>query len=287
MSPSRHVVWMFEELYREIKGSYDIRRAELENLIVDHELIREGWKLHFVVDFYQIFTFAFPLGLEEISLLQNERERSRVAMMQAARAFVFYGLKVCPYPVLISPYAIELRNWLSLVLSKGHDTVLATTAIRDWGQSLLTKEQRELINKAISWYKLPNREEKLPPELLSQMMDLVDKKFLDMYFLISGAMIEGIRILRDLYRGKESRLQGAHRRWKNYDEMTREVRGGHSSSWYPRFAKIRRARTIPNIRDALAIEIVMALNHHLMKKKKKLCYWFQTQKLCMKYSMKG
>lgn len=266
MKSGKNEAWKFEKLYGELKRFYDTRYIELENAIMDHELMKDDWTIHFVVDYCQVLLFAFPLGLERISF-PDEKERSRVATMQAARAFVFYGLEHCPQPVLIPPYATELRNWLSIILSKSQESALKIDAIQNWGRSLLSEEERKLIDKANEWYKLPSEERKLLPELTSQMIALVNKKFLDMYFLISGAMVKGIRIMRSMYRGEKPCLQMAYRRWKNYDEMTKNVKKGYSSSWYSLFSKIRSGRTIPNINDALAIEIVMALNDNLMKNK--------------------
>ena len=267
MSPHRHQVGRFERLFQEIKRFYDIRKTELENVIIDHELLEEEWTIHFVVDYYQVLTFAFPLGLEQVSSLDDERARSHFAMKQAARAFVFYGLKYTPNPVLIPPYATELRNWLSAVLSRGQESVLRIRAIQNWGMSLLNEEEKELIERANELYELKNEEGQLLSQLTSALITLVNKKFLDMYFLISGAMIEGVMMMRNLYQGEDPRLQMAHRRWANYDKMTKDILKGYSSEWYQLFSKIRIDRTISNINDALAIEIVMALNKYLMKNK--------------------
>ena len=265
MSPHRHQVRRFEKLFQGIKRFYDIRKTELENVIIDHELLKDNWTIHFVVDYYQVLTFAFPLGLEQISSLDDERARSRSAMKQAARAFVFYGLKYTPNPVLIPPYATELRNWLSAVLSGGQESVLRIRAIQNWGRSLLDEEEKKLIDRANELYELKNEERKLLSQLTSSLITLVNKKFLDMYFLVSGTMIDGVRIMRNLYYGEDPRLQMAHKRWINYDEMTKDILKGYSSEWYQLFSKLRSGRTIPNISDALAIEIVMALNKHLIK----------------------
>lgn len=266
MKTENHRVPEFEELYTEMKQFYDTRSFELDNVITDLELIKDGWTLHFVVDFYQVFTLAFPLGWGRVSLV-DEKERARIATKQAARAFVFYGIKYCPHPVLIPPYATELKNWLSIVISKGQDMKLTLEALHNWGRSLLSEEEKKLIDETNELYSQSGEGETISPRHIPQLMDLVNKKFLDMYFFVSGAMVEGIEMVRNLYRGEKPRLEMAHERWKDYGVMTKDIQKGFDSKWYALFSKMRSGRTVPNIRDAMAIEIVMALNHHLMKNK--------------------
>ncbi|KYK35266.1 MAG: hypothetical protein HXS46_05840 [Theionarchaea archaeon] len=266
MSTENHQVLEFEELYKEMKQFYDTRNFELDNVITDLELIKDGWTLHFVVDFYQVFTFAFPLGWEKISLI-DEKERAHSATRQAARAFVFYGIKYCPHPVLIPPYATELKNWLSIVISKEHEMKLTLDALNNWGRSLLSEEEKKLIDEANEYYSQSGEKEAIPPGFTSQLTNLVNRKFLDMYFFVSGAMVEGIEMVRNLYRGENPRLEMAHERWKDYKAMTKDIQKGFDSKWYALFSKMRSGRTIPNIRDAMAIEIVMALNNSLIQNK--------------------
>ncbi|MGD2251169.1 MAG: hypothetical protein PVF58_22450 [Candidatus Methanofastidiosia archaeon] len=266
MNTENHQVLEFEGLYKEMKQFYDTRSFELDNVITDLELIKDGWTLHFVVDFYQVFNFAFPLGWEKISLI-NDKERASIAIKQAARAFVFYGKKYCVRPVLIPPYATELKNWLSIVISKDHDMKLTMEALRNWGRSLLSEDEKKLIDKANKLYSRSDERESLDPVLISQLMDLVNKKFLDMYLFVSGAMVEGIEMIRNLYRGENPRLEMAHKRWENYNVMIKDIQEITNSKWYSLFSKMRSDRTIPNIQDAMAIEIVMALNRHLIQEK--------------------
>lgn len=267
MNSESHDIWKFKELYEDMKTFYDIRKVELEKVITDLELIRDGWKIHFVVDFYQVFKFAFPLGLEKVSRIRNDQERAHVSMMQAARAFVFYGLRYVPPPVLIPPYLLELKNNLSAITSRILESTLEMAAVKEWGSSLITQEEKGLIDNINIWYETGDKKGKLPQKLESELLGLIDRKFLDMYFLLSGTLIDGVKAIHNLYRGKETHLQTAYERWKNYSKMTENIGKDIYSIWYLLFSKIRRDRYLQNIRDSVAIETIMTLNKHLMKKK--------------------
>jgi hypothetical protein len=265
MSPQKHEVRKYRDQYEELRKIYEVRRFELENIITDFELLKEGWTIHFAVDFHQVFDFAFPLGLKDVSLIKDERLRAKTAIRQAARAFVLYGMTYCPPPVLLTPYALELRNFLSLMFSRAHETALKMNAAKDLERYLLTEKERALIHTASRCYE-SSREERLLIELMPQLKNLVNKKFLDMYFLISGTMVDGVKMLKNLYRGRKIRLEMAYKRWKDYARIVKDVKG-YYSRWYLVLQEIKSSSFVSNIHDAMAIEIVMALNDQLMKNK--------------------
>lgn len=93
----------------------------LVDLAADIELVQEGWRLHFAVDFAELFAFAYPLSQTiHIDFMPGEQEvrafaRERVALAFSIAKASRKTLTNTAGMVLLPPYVTEMRAALSLV----------------------------------------------------------------------------------------------------------------------------------------------------------------------------
>ena len=103
MNPLFHC--SIQDEFEKMWNVLSIYRHDIERVKADLELLEEGWRMHFAIDFYQLYKFLHPQ--EEPSRDGFEQE----VWMRAAGAFIFSGEKGAL--ILLQPYILELRNYIT------------------------------------------------------------------------------------------------------------------------------------------------------------------------------
>lgn len=240
---------------------YNIDRYEIENIKDDLELLEEGWKIHFALDFYQIYSFLHP---KKESYNRNELEHE--VGLRAASAFIFSELEEMKQPFILPPYVIELRNHLIYL----KEEMLKMREERQY-EYLLGESDRKKLEKAKKIY---GEGGILHKDLMNEIVNLIDSKFPRLYRLISGEFGDEIAVTHYLLKNK--RILVFTEYWDKdrdildliQEENRKSVEG---SRWYYGFRARRLGRSMitKNVRDARAIQIVMAMNEFFREENRK------------------
>jgi hypothetical protein len=261
------------EQYDHLVKRMQLYKYHLDLVKNDLELINEGWDLNFALDFSQLYLFAFPMDelIQKIAdrTPPSEAERNRLVNLQAARGFVFYELKKCPKPILLPPYAIELRNFLAVQESRRLQRNLYVRFIKKWPREMFSNSERNILNEITQWYDSHETDEDLPEQLFKKGINFFSSRFRDLFFLISGSSREGLTIIRNLFSEEAPRVLLAHQRWPRYSKFISEVvsKPESDSIWFEMLSDIR-GKWDSDYRDAAAIELAIELSKMLKKKKK-------------------
>ncbi|MGD2246844.1 MAG: hypothetical protein PVF58_00445 [Candidatus Methanofastidiosia archaeon] len=254
----------FQEI-DEIWKSYNIDRSDIENVKIDLELLKKGWNINFAIDFYQIFNFLYPERKRKASINSYEHEIE----LRAAGAFIFSELEEVRQPFLLPPYLIELTNHLAYL----KDKITKAKEERHY-EDLLEESDLQKLEKAKKIYK---RKKELPKKLMNEVIDLINAKFPTLFKLISGGFKNEIAEINRLFRNK--RISVVTEYWEGEKDILNLIQKENEKSvahsgWYNGFQKLKPLENIArNVRDARAIQIVMALNNFFKENdRKKVIY---------------
>lgn len=253
------------EQYNTLKARVESVEWYLKLLYSDYRLMTEqNFKLTFAVDFHEIYQYADPVA----QFLWAERKepsapRKSVLENQVARAGLFYGLRSIGSPVLLPPYVVELNNhiaWLRVGVMKA---VVSTYTLIEWPQELDRIVDNEIVREALGQFEQSGQ---VDSELVRQLREFLEKKLGDVLFLISGVAGQGLDVIRDLLYGDEPRVQMTSSRWPALRTLIQQAMEAPDSEWYRRFHKMRSSpkSMTSNLNDAKAIDLVLALNQHLV-----------------------
>lgn len=108
-----------DEYYKKFK---QIREKALiiEEVEHDQRLISEGWEIHFIVDFYQLYSVAYPEVVKTRSddekkvflRFPTKDEKGEMFQQRLKQAIPFFGNVNVDVPIFIPPYAIEMQQKL-------------------------------------------------------------------------------------------------------------------------------------------------------------------------------
>ena len=271
MDNEKECKWL--EQFQELKRIYDLREEELDNVTYDCELIQAGWKIIHAIDFNLIYEFASFAGIKPEKQFEDE-------VIDCARAFVFSKIGEIEIPMLLPPFMVELRDHLSFILSLQKKLINISERGENEEdqalgyQDLLTDEENHLIIKANEWYDACGDSESLPSEIMDPLIKIIEAKFFDLYNLLSGRVQEEARKMARLV--KEKRIQYPADLFGEKSEIMDLINRVMDYNidkipWYKKFREIRPdfSKTISNVHDAKAIEIVLCLNEHFKKKGEK------------------
>ena len=256
MNPLFHC--SIQDEFEKMWNVLSIYRHDIERVKADLELLEEGWRMHFAIDFYQLYKFLHPQ--EEPSRDGFEQE----VWMRAAGAFIFSGEKGAL--ILLPPYILELRNYITHLME-----IVRKIEEKFQYKDLLEESDRKKLEEARKIYSEGGT---LPENLMNELIDLINIKFPNIYKLISGGFRNEIAKIDELF--KKKRILAATVYWdKDRDVLNliqeEEQKSLRDSRWYSSFWELRPQvnHITNNLNDAKAIQIIMALNNYFREKNRK------------------
>ena len=256
-------------------------RDRLKMLETDLRLLKEGWRLHFAVDFAEIFRIAYPLSnYRIIDALPEEGEYETFSRELATLCFIFAKVKDKVISegeslIMLPPYIDEMQATLSLVkqdlmrvyvfnemLRRVHESVFSDVRFADTGVQAIVSSYRsgneplsaEECNK-IATYVMENYKGILSAVVAPSRHGgpLLAKMISDQTLLPVAAYFQ-----KTLSREELAAL-GLERILNN------ELINQQLTQWLPSISKIPRRKDafIPNRNDAAACAILKQVNDNL------------------------
>ncbi|UCH96509.1 MAG: tetratricopeptide repeat protein [Candidatus Aminicenantes bacterium] len=280
--------------YNEIQSWLVEHRNRLELLKKDHKLLtREPpYKIHFAVDFHEIYRLVFPLGSKkEINDIKDSNRDDWIhhkVISQTGRICLFYGIETLPVPVLLPPYRDELEDFLFWLKAEYKKAVRQYMVISELKESIKTALREGDIE-----FNRKDEHFELSDENYVRIIEFIKKYFFQLSVLLMGGYTEEFSILKSLF--SDNRIELVSVRWSEYSEfINREIkkvpeawhgfirefgkrkpdsdkrennieRAKLSGKRKPDTDKIERA----NLRDLLALHLIKALNKKFKTENKK------------------
>ncbi len=242
------------------------RTETLPEVIDDQSLLDAGWELHFIADFYQLYSLAYPPVLAvkpkvapdgsiriSVSVLPEEK-RYAVFRDRLRKALPFFATIRVEAPILISPYKLELTAALNSQLEAAikrrvRDVVCSPDSqaeveriVKDW------KEQVESLRRedksAESLQDAADRGERF--SLLTQLG----------FYALTLASAAGNDVLSFLLSDRDPKPHV-----RDLPGESQELLSSlNLEPWLEALGSIRREKRLANIVDASAISMVVKLN---------------------------
>lgn len=254
-----------KQKFEEINRAYTINRDEIEKVKTDFEMMIDGWNINFAVDFFQIHNFLHPKREKT-----GDTEKEHKIWLRAAGTFLFSELEEVQRTFILPPHLNEFKNHLihlkrELLLIKEKHFVKEEHPHEDF----LEEDEREMLEEAKEIY---SKGEQLSEKLMNEILDLINAKFLSLYKLVSGRFRNEIAEINDLFDNKRiSTVTGC---WDKdvVDLVQKEAQKSvRKFNWYNGFKEVRPRNSIiaSNVRDARAIQIIIAMNEFFREKDRK------------------
>lgn len=261
--------------YDQIQKWLSKNRRALKILEKDHRLLTADppYKIHFAVDFHEIYQLVFPLGSEkEIKIKESPKDwvHNKV-VSQFGRICLFYGIETIPVPVLLPPHRDELEDfifWLDTEYKKAtqqyrHKLSENKDAIRD----LLRQEGIEI--------KITGNHIEIPDENYEKVIKFIEHQFFQLSILLMGGYTEGFSILKSLFSDK--RIEMATGRWPEYwkfieseiPDAWHEFITDHRKGKFPGYNYKEQDIKRDHSRDILALHLVKSLNKKFKEENKR------------------
>jgi hypothetical protein len=244
-----------KEKFKKIEQNYMNLRMETNNVKTDFEMMNEGWNINFAVDFHQIYQF---LDRKQIS---SENTNKISIWHKAASTFIFSQQEEIKRTFILPSHLIELRNFIVRIKEMSKNRVISDY---NTDQDLLEECEIKKLKQANSIYQ---KGDVLGDKLMSDIIQLIKTKFLPLYRLISGELRNEFIQINNLFQ----HISLITKCWdpKIVALIQKEnMKSVIISPWYNSFLEIRTSkdRIVNNVRDAKAIDSVMALNKYFQEK---------------------
>lgn len=260
--------------YNEIKNWLVEHRKRLELLKKDHELLtcEPPYKIHFAVDFHDIYRLVFPLGSEkEIKKIKESKKEAWIhdkVVSQTGRICLFYGIETLPVPVLLPPYRDELEDfllWLKGLYTKAYHQYQVILKLRESIQAALHEKRKgEHLEFSDKNY--------------AKIIKFIKKYFFQLSLLLMYGYEEKLSILRSLF--SDDRIEMVSVRWSEYSEFIDDEKKKVPLIWHKFIRKYRKenhpesqlkemAVKRSNSRDLLALHLIKSLNKKFIAENKK------------------
>ncbi len=268
--------------YNEIQNWLVRHTRMLKILERDHRLLTSDppYKIHFAVDFHEIYQIVFPLGSEkEISELEDSEKNEWVhnkVVSQSGRICLFYGIKTGAVPVLLPPYRDELEDfifWLKTEYKK---------AAQQYQDQLRLPKDKKKLQKELQkiGVKRTGKKFEISDENYEKIIKFIENNFFQLSILLMGGYTEGGSILKSLL--FDNRIELASHRWAEYSEFIKSELEKEKipEAWY-KFIKQHRKEKHPgdmyserdikrdNLRDLSVLHLVKALNTKFKEENKR------------------
>jgi hypothetical protein len=244
--------------FRRIDEVYKIDRNEVEKVKTDFEMMIDGWNISFAVDFHQIYNYLHPKKRKD-----EDKETEHEIFLRAAGTFIFSELEEIEKLFILPPHSTELINHLVHLKEE-------VMIIREYvSEDLLEEHERQNLENAKEIYDTGGE---LSKELMDEILELINAKFLRLYKLVSGGFRNEIAEVNNLF--KSRKISKVTEVWDEdvIDVIQKESQKSVKEfKWFDGFRELRpKNRNIANnVRDARVIQIIMAVNDFFKEKNKK------------------
>ncbi|MCX6580112.1 MAG: hypothetical protein NT166_08000 [Candidatus Aminicenantes bacterium] len=264
--------------YNEIHSWLEKHKERLEILKKDYQLltIDPPYKIHFAVDFHEIYRLVFPLGAEsELKKIKDSEKDDWIhhkVVSQTGRICLFYGMETSLVPVLLPPYRDELEDFLFWLKSEYKKAVEQYRIIMELKESIKTALHDEGIE-----FKSQDLHFELLDENYAKIIDFIKKYFFQISFLLMGGYTDGFSILKSLF--TDNRIDMVSNRWSEYLGFINDEIKKIPNAWFEFISKFRKRKTDSNerernieranSRDILALHLIKVLNKKFKEENKK------------------
>lgn len=256
--PLKRQIRIIKNNLAKIQSDYEIIDRHLNTIIRDHELMLEGWKIYFIVDFYDIWEFGFPWGkdylMEDIKV--DDRINGKFQSI-LARIFLFYGMQFVDKPILLPIYSQELQDRLEFIeyeIIEKKEKIIEGLMENKF-QNLLDSKEINFIKSIDQWYK-KNKNKPLPKEMRNKVLNIIKLKFSELFSIIT-IYPDGISLMYQLF--KDKRVDKHSKVWAKYPDLA-EKTYSKDLDWLIVFNHFHPDRKLPNIRDSVAVQQIFDAN---------------------------
>lgn len=261
--------------FRNIEGWLHEHRIILELIKKDHQLLTRDspYKLHFAVDFHEIYNIVFPVNFD-VKIKETEQNNwvHDNVVNQSGRICLFYGIDNSPVPILLPPYRDELEDflfWLRSEYKKISHQYSILKELKTAIKNLWQDEDIKITKRENGYY--------ISDENYKKIFDFIKTNFFQLCFLLMGGYTEIIPILKTLF--DDNRLELISKRWPGYTDLINEKSKKIPDQWQQYIKRIRgessRGSKIvdrdierANFRDLRALHIIKLINNRMRNEKK-------------------
>lgn len=235
----------------------------------DHELVKNGWSLHFAVDPYDIQEFCFPFSHGDLTEQFLPEKIEQMSRLQNGRYEALYNH--AKKPILLQPYEEELDQ------------------IKDWIQwSKFVPTEVDLLDKYLSILRIQPLDR--PRELRDALAELTDRDISSLLAVVTGMVAIGSKRFNEIYWARlvrkddvGVRLSGRTRLDRDDFEVNKVFRvlqqffeqsgPANLSEGHEKWAqRSRHMIDRSNLRDAKAVHEILRLNRERNKHKELFLY---------------
>lgn len=241
----------------------------LELLRDDQELFNQGWKIHFAVDSYNLYQYAFPFNNFIDSEEFSDEQIKENSLQQAAISFIFEKRSKSEIPLILPSHNEELND---IILNYQMDLLSFSSTKEGKILEKIQIDESDLQNimKTMANYSVSSEMDAIEEKLHNE---IIFKKFYNLLFFLSGYANRGIEKINTLLANPEKGITTFTQKWPQYlEEYLQFYRQDFTESkWYEILST---HRTDPfkkkaNLQDAKAIETILWLNQKFKEDNKK------------------
>ena len=248
----------FQELLRDVFSVLH-RPSIIDEVLIDQKLKYHGWRICYVVDFYQLFSIAYPLMAlnKGPHYWPKDKAREKIVRDRIKRAIVFYGRidhELSPPPILLPPYKYELDSRIASNMDK---------IFRKEMRGLLHKKLSEIKQLDTEWNEISNTILKdIQSDIaVQQSVERLSNAMSRMSFITSYMMSLGDNVMEQILsvREPEPIIRFIEEEFTD-NEILNRITDVDNSFWLEKFNGMRPDASLSNEIDSLAIEMVIEMN---------------------------
>jgi hypothetical protein len=237
--------------------------ATLDLLAKDGILAKRGYKIHYAIDFAEIYSFSYRQDFNQIlDPYPNEAQAERDIRGRMALGYIFSN--TFDQLVLLPPYIAEFTDHLKrLRANLAERTVRGEEELKRKGGTLLPSDIQEILGR------VTNPTETLAYEEAERISHFAADHYGDLYaWLQVNESIEAIQRMQDLVKSKKIIPMSEHFEGIHIDDEDVFKKGNALYNTVSQRASLKRDTN--SYMDALACAYVESLNAHLKRKKEYL-----------------
>jgi hypothetical protein len=245
----------------------------------DLQLLIDGWKFHFAIDYYQILRFTFPM-LDLVEAYKDKKfadmEKFEFAVNRATTSMAFDNFEMGGPPILLPSYSMELKGWMNKhqftsLYPKERKSII--NLIGEMKNTFFNKKDKLSIDRIFKQFE-KNSSENLTPELVEIGRNIVLYNYVNLLFLMGGSIQNTLEAIGNLFRLKPPKLTTPA---EQFPQLIKDFNAYmvktdfDNTSWYNilRAVPHRESKWRSNRYDAMAVDNVFWLNNYFKKHGKK------------------